>query len=201
MLIKTFFIDVGGVLVRTYDTSKRRDWEKKLGLKPRQLTHEIYKIEPAAAATVGLVTSEKIWLDIAEKFSLSKEKLMQLKNDFFDGDLLNLDFYNFLQKHHQIYKIALFTNAWDDARETNVQKFHLDKICDNMIISAEVGLRKPNKKMFEMALNIMNAKASESIFIDDTMENIKTGKDMGFNTILFKNTNDTISKINELISG
>lgn len=200
MNIKTLFIDVGGVLVRTESTSKRREWEKRLHLKPRQLTREVYKIQPATEATTGLVTADKIWQNVGEKFSLQNKDLEKLRNDFFDGDRLNTDFYKFVLSIRKDYKIALFTNAWDDARETNIQRFHLDKICDNMIISAEVGMRKPHKKFFLMGLNVMNASASESVFVDDRAENIRAGREMGFQTVLFKSTDDAIERI-KLLTG
>lgn len=197
---QTFFIDVGGVLIRTENTIARKRWEKKLHLKPRQLTHELYKIQPAAGATIGQVSADTIWKNVAEKFSLSASDLKQLRKDFFAGDKLNQDLYTFVRKIHNDYKVVLFTNGWDDVRKTNIEKFHLDKICDNMIISAEVGMRKPRKKIFKMALNIMNATAAESLYIDDKMENIKVGREIGFHTILFKHTNDAISKIKEFIA-
>ncbi len=194
-MIKTIFIDVGGVLVRTENTDARKGWEKKLHLKSGQLTRELYKIQPAKDATVGKVTADAIWKNVAEKFSLSTTSLQDLRKDFFAGDKLNKSFYAFVKEIHKKYKIVLLTNAWDDARKTNIQKFHLDKICDTMIISSEVGARKPSKKIFKMALNVANATASESIYIDDKMENIRVGKELGFNTILFKETQDAISEI------
>ncbi len=74
MKITTFLVDVGGVLVRTKSTSARKPWEKKLGLKPRQLTREISKIQPAKEATVGLVTAEKIWQNVSEKYSIHDKR-------------------------------------------------------------------------------------------------------------------------------
>jgi len=199
MKIKTIFIDVGGVLVRTESTKSRRIWEQKLHIQPLQLTKEIYKIEPAASATIGLISAEKIWQNVGEKFSLESQELRKLREDFFEGDKLNINLYNFIKILHKKHKIALFTNAWDDARKTNIHRFHLDKICDKMIISAEVGMRKPHKDFFNYALTLMNVTSSESIYIDDRLENIKVGREMRFHSILFKNTDKTIDKINALL--
>lgn len=199
MKIKTIFVDIGGVLVRTKNTNARKIWEKKLGLKPRQLTHEIYKVQPAAEATVGLVTADKIWQNIAHKYSLNDSESNALRKDFFAGDKLNEAFYKYVVTLHKKYKIALFTNAWDDARTTNIQKFHLDKICDNMIISSEVKMRKPHKKIFKLALNLMNTTAGESVFIDDTMENIRVGREMGLHSIHFIHTKPAIDQIRRLL--
>lgn len=199
MKITTIFIDVGGVLVRTKNTNARKVWEKKLNLKPRTLTRQIYKIQPAVEATIGQVTAEKIWQNVAEKYSLNNIDSQKLRKDFFAGDKLNQELYDFVKTLHKDFKIVLFTNAWDDARKVNISKYHLDKICDSMIISAEVGMRKPHKKIYKMALNLMNTTADESLYIDDLMENIRAGQEMGFHSIHFKYTNPAITAIKKLL--
>jgi HAD superfamily hydrolase (TIGR01549 family) len=199
MNIKIFFIDVGGVLVNTQSTKKRRIWEEKLHLKPRQLTKELQKIQPAKEATIGLVTTESIWNNVAKKYSLTRNELAQLKQDFYAGEKINQQFYDYVQKLHKKYKIVLFSNVWDDGRMVYGQKFGLDKICDQMILSAEVGMRKPNKKIFKYALKQNNVLPTEAVFIDDTLANIKTGQEMGLNCIHFKNNDETILQIERLI--
>jgi len=195
MKIKTFFIDVGGVLVRTESTSARRAWEQKLHLLPRQLTKEISKIQPAKEATVGLVSAAKIWQNVAKKYSLNNSDLEQLKKDFFAGEESNQEFQSYVSSLRKNYKVALFTNAWDDARDVYTNKYHLDTICDQMIISAEQGLRKPHKKFYYRALELMKTTPAESIYIDDRLENIKAGREIGFHSILFKTTEQTIGDI------
>jgi HAD superfamily hydrolase (TIGR01549 family) len=199
MNIKTFFIDVGGVLVSTQSTEARRIWEEKLHLKPRQLTKELQKIQPAKEATIGLVTTETIWNNVAKKYSLTKNELAQLRKDFYAGEKLNQQFYEYVKQLHNDFKIILFSNVWDDGRVVYGQKFGLDKICDQMILSAEIGMRKPHKKMFKYALKQNNVLPSEAVFIDDTLENIKAGQEIGLNCIHFKNTEEVISQIDKLI--
>lgn len=199
MHINTVFIDVGGVLVRTENTKRRRDWEQKLHLKSRQLTKEIAKIQPAKEATIGLVTAEKIWQNVAKKYSLNSTNLEILREDFFAGERLNLEFYQYVLRLHKKLKVVLFSNVWDDGREVYTKKFGLDKLCDQMILSAEEGMRKPHKKFFKRALLLMSTTPAESIFVDDRLENIKAGREMGLNCIQFKNTKDTITQLNALI--
>lgn len=199
MKITTFLIDVGGVLARTKNIAARKHWEKKLSLLPRQLTREISKIQPAKEATVGLVTAEKIWQNVAEKYSINKTDLAQLRIDYFKGEKLNKEFYSYIQKLHKNYKIVLFSNAWDDGRDVYTRKYHLDKICDRMIISAEEGLRKPNKKFYYRAIKLLKVNPQEVIYIDDRAENIKVGKQIGFNSIQFNYTGHVIEQVNALI--
>ncbi|HUQ85841.1 MAG TPA: HAD-IA family hydrolase [Candidatus Limnocylindrales bacterium] len=199
MKIKVILTDVGGVLVRTENTLLRRAWEDKLDLKPRTLTREIQKIQPAKEATIGLVSAENIWQNISQKYSLDPRELQLLKHDYFAGEKLNQKFYEYLEKIHKSYKIVIFSNAWDDGREVYTKKFHLDKITDQMIISAEEGMRKPHKKFYQQALKKLGVLPEEILYLDDRMENIKVGKAIGFNSILFNYTGHVIDQINEIL--
>lgn len=199
MPIKTIILDVGGVLVQTVDTSKRHPWEARLGLSKGQLTDEVYSMEPADFATIGLTTDEIIWKDLEKRFALSDEDIGQMKEDFYSGDRLNVEFYIFVQSLKYKYKIALFTNAWENARHVYINRYHLDQITEEMIISAEVGLEKPDIKYFELALGRLNTLAENALFIDDTLENIKAAKELGIHTILFKTNEQAIEDINRAL--
>lgn len=59
------------------------------------------------------------------------------------------------------------------------------EIFDDMIISGEHNIIKPDPAIFEIALKRINRKASECLFIDDTLANIETARKMGFITIRY----------------
>ncbi|MBK8783968.1 MAG: HAD family phosphatase [Anaerolineales bacterium] len=75
----------------------------------------------------------------------------------------------------------------------SVEKFVLMKeqhdfleIFDDMIISGEHNIIKPDPAIFEIALKRINRKAGECLFIDDTLSNIETARKMGFITIQYQ---------------
>jgi epoxide hydrolase-like predicted phosphatase len=197
--IKGIIVDVGGVLVRELDISSRKTWETKLHITQGQLSKEVHRTGKASLATIGKVKPEKIWLDIKNKFHLTEKEINQLERDFHAGDKLNTEFYSFIQDVHKHYKTALLSNAWLDSREIYTKKYHLDKIVDQMIISAEEGIRKPNKKIFKLALDRLGANAKEVIYVDDHAGNINTASALGMNTVLFTHTKETIEKIKSLL--
>lgn len=199
MKIKAVIVDVGGVLVQTLDYSRRHFWEEKLHLKPGQLGKEVYTVEPADLATLGKVKDEDIWLDIKKRFSLSEANLVQVKLDFSAGDRLNTAFYTYMQKVHSKYTTALLSNAWLGAREAYTEKYHLDKIVDQMIISAEEGMRKPHKNIFKLTLLRLDLKPDQVLFIDDAKDNIAAAKKIGMHVVQFVDTKQTIAAMTELL--
>ena len=52
---------------------------------------------------------------------------------------------------------------------------------DAFYLSHDIQLRKPNKNIFEFILIQHNIEASECLFIDDTLENIKTASELNMN--------------------
>ena len=57
---------------------------------------------------------------------------------------------------------------------------------DDIIISGEVKLIKPDPQIFRFMLNKFKLEAQACLFIDDSMANIKTANELGFATIHFQ---------------
>ncbi len=199
MKVKAIIIDVGGVLIREMDKSARVFWLGRLRLTKRQLTHEVYRTGSAKLATVGQIEYKTTWSDLGKKFKLTQGEVDQLQEDFHAGDRLNTELYAFIQQMHKKYKVAILSNAWSDSRGVYIEKYHLDKIVDMMIISAEEGMRKPNKGIFRVALQRLEVSPEEVVYIDDRPDNIRTAKALGMKTVLFRHTKEAIEQIESLL--
>ena len=197
--ITTILTDVGGVLVRTESTQARQAWEKKLGLAKGQLSKELYGFHSAIEATLGRTKAVEIWQGIKEKFNLTSDQLLKLQEDFHSGDRLNTGLCNYLNSLRPELTVAIFSNAWDSSRQIYKNKFHLDEVVDQMIISAEVGLKKPDSKFYQYALETLNAKPESTIFIDDDQKNIFIAEVLGIRSILFTDTLSTTNTLKVLL--
>ena len=54
---------------------------------------------------------------------------------------------------------------------------------DGIITSGKVGIVKPHHTIFETALKEFNIQASQAIFIDDVIENVKSAQKVGIQAI------------------
>jgi putative hydrolase of the HAD superfamily len=86
------------------------------------------------------------------------------------------------------YKIGLVSNfALPIAVKKTLERFDIAKYFDALIISGEVGWRKPSPKIFKKALQTLSVKASETVFIGDSPHHdIEGAKNIGMKTILVK---------------
>ncbi|MFX1276023.1 MAG: TIGR02253 family HAD-type hydrolase [Promethearchaeota archaeon] len=51
-----------------------------------------------------------------------------------------------------------------------ILRLGLDKLIDSVFISDQIGIKKPNKKLFEYCLNTLEVKSSEAIYIGDRID-------------------------------
>lgn len=86
------------------------------------------------------------------------------------------------------YELAILTNFGDAFDEANEKMWHYDEIfaSENIIVSAKIHMIKPNKDIYQYALNKLGRKPEECIFIDDRMSNIESARELGIKTIHFK---------------
>lgn len=70
----------------------------------------------------------------------------------------------------------------------------LESLVEQAYFSHEIGLKKPNRDIFDYVVEHSHIKPEESIFIDDNEANIKAANALGFNTIFLKDNNMEILK-------
>jgi putative hydrolase of the HAD superfamily len=88
----------------------------------------------------------------------------------------------------------MISNIYDLMAKLDRERGILD-VFDPCILSCEVGLQKPNKDIFELALKEANLNANECVFIDNRERHLINPEELGFETILFENNTQTIDKL------
>jgi putative hydrolase of the HAD superfamily len=93
----------------------------------------------------------------------------------------------FMAELKKSYKLGLLTNSSDNTRKY-IEQAELDKLFDEMVFSHEVGMIKPDRKIYEYALKKLAVKPEQVVFIDDKPENVAAAKKLGIRGIIFKST-------------
>ena len=71
-------------------------------------------------------------------------------------------------------KVAIITNGSTQRQYAKISNTNLHCCFDSIFISEEVGISKPDKRIFEFALNKLNVKPEATLFVGDDLE-----KDIG----------------------
>jgi HAD superfamily hydrolase (TIGR01509 family) len=201
MSTRAVIFDFGGVLVRTEDPSGRRRWEGHLGLPLGELDRMVFASELTDRSMVGQATEAEIWWSIGAHFGLDGETLEQMRRDFWSGDRLDDQLVQFLRDLRPRYKTAVLSNAWPGARQVFVEYFSLGETVDELIISAEEGLAKPDPRLYHIALQRLGVQPGEAIFVDDTPENVEGARAVGMVGIQFKDPAQAMTDVLSYLGG
>jgi len=106
--------------------------------------------------------------------------------DYIENHLtLDAGFTPFAERFAEKYEFVLLSN---DVSEWSayITEFHgLDKYFKHKIVSGDVKCRKPDKKIYEIALERIGKKPEECMFIDNTVKNLTVAQELGIVTVLF----------------
>jgi len=119
-------------------------------------------------------------------------------NHLFEG---TFEVLNYLKDKYQLH---IITNGFEEAQERKLKNSNIRHYFKTITNSEMVGVKKPNPKIFNFALDKANAGAEESIMIGDSLEADIEGADkVGMNTIFFNYRSENLSMpyhtINQLI--
>ena len=100
---------------------------------------------------------------------------------------LTLDkrFISFAEKYYEQYEFVLLSTDVSEWSRYITKYYELDKYFKYKIVSGDVHCRKPDRKIYEIALARADKTAEECIFIDDSIANINSAKEMDIHTVLF----------------
>lgn len=83
------------------------------------------------------------------------------------------------------YKISLLSNSSAGYVPSLLDEYGLADLFDNITISGEAGAMKPDPKIFRYALQELDLKAQEAVFIDDNPSNVAAAESIGMRSIVY----------------
>lgn len=91
------------------------------------------------------------------------------------------------------FKIHILSNGFKTVQAKKLQSGGIDKFIDKIVLSEDIGITKPFKGIFDVALQIVNADASTTVMIGDNYDaDICGANNAGWKTIYFNPKNTTI---------
>ncbi|WP_239115241.1 HAD family hydrolase [Planotetraspora kaengkrachanensis] len=91
---------------------------------------------------------------------------------------------------------CLLSNSWAN----DYPRDGWDELFDAIVISGEVGMRKPEPRIFHHALGLISLEPQQCVFIDDIEANIDAARTLGIVGIHHREAGTTISEMEQLFS-
>jgi putative hydrolase of the HAD superfamily len=107
-----------------------------------------------------------------------------------------------LRKHYKVYLLSN-TNPvvmeWARTSEFSTEGQPITDYFDKIYASYEIGVTKPDKRIFEYMITDSHLLPSETLFVDDGEKNVEIGRSMGMLTYQPKNKEDWRNEVAKLL--
>jgi glucose-1-phosphatase len=185
MTIRAVIWDIGGVLVRTEDWEPRKRLAESLGLTRDDLEHLVFGSEMGQKAQKGEIRAQELLEFVCREVHYPVDETERFEEAFFAGDLLDQELVSYIRSLRSHYHTGIISNAWDDVRAMIEQRWKMADAFDQIMISAEEKLVKPDPRIFHLALEKLQVAPQEAVFIDDFAHNIAGAQAVGIHAIQF----------------
>ena len=184
-MIKTFFFDLGNLIVPFEIDSKFKNLQKFTNLKPEEIHEKVLLSEEIRLFETGKISSGEIF-DFVKKTldsEMNFEQFTEIWNGIFKIEpILSEDFIGKLSKK---YKLLILSDTNEIHFEFIKQNFPVLSYFDDFVLSYEVGFLKPSKEIFQITVKKTGCLPEECFFTDDIKENVEGAKKLGINAVQF----------------
>jgi putative hydrolase of the HAD superfamily len=84
------------------------------------------------------------------------------------------------------YKVSVLSNADVSLRARLGQEPDVMELFDDIVVSAEVGMAKPEPEVFRLAARRLGCPPAECVFVDDWDVNVAAARDVGMAAVLYR---------------
>ena len=106
--------------------------------------------------------------------------------DYIENHLtLDSGFIPFAEKYSRRYDFVLLSNDVSEWSAYITEYYKLDQYFTHKVVSADVKCRKPERKIYEIALEQTGKSGNECLFLDNSVKNLVVAEEFGILPVLF----------------
>jgi len=213
--IKHFIFDFGGVMVEKTFVLKNlfEIIEDDLGIGIPSKEESLYVKKIRRQATSGVISTRTFLEKLFDKYYYPIQK----SNGSLPPKKVNVSYYlelwfhlysqltqlssemeEIIERLHKAgFTVNLMSNTYDIHAKSNELKGFYKKF-DNIFLSNEIGLLKPDLEKYRYVLKKLDAKPRKCVFIDDKIRNLGPARQLGISVIKFESLNKFKEILNRL---
>lgn len=199
-MIRGVFFDGGGVISH-FDEDLIGWYEREHSLQPSAVVRALYDGQGWKDAERGAIT-EDTWLEggLRRLEEVAGPLDFQSFREVWDRCFLKLDerVLGLARRLAENYKVGLLTNSSSSQAdiERKLSTVGILGIWHTIVNSSDVGVSKPDRRIYAIAAGRFGLEPSECVHIDDKIENVSGATSAGFSAIHFEG--DTAALIQAL---
>lgn len=199
MALRAVVFDLGGVLeldvIELVDYGLDIRWEARLDLQAGELERRMQPLW--RAGSMGACTEEEVHQGMQERLGMSQEQVEEYMHEMCDWycDRLNVPLADYFRRLRPRYQTAILSNSFVGARREEQQRHQVEDLCDLIIYSHEVGVAKPDRRIFELTWQRLGVQPEEMLFLDNTLVHVEAARACGIQAILFEDTAQALAAL------
>jgi len=149
--------------------------------------------------------SEERFLDLLrdglEPIVGHRPHLHRFKETYFDALIPNAPMIELMAELRDSgYRMAMLTNNVREWEPLWRAKLPVDEIFETVVDSAFVGMRKPDREIYELTVERLDGiEASECLFVDDVPVNCKAARELGITAVRYVANDQAIPEIRDAL--
>ena len=196
-------VDFGGVLYFPPDLQALRRWQKFLGLKNDGPLNEFFatpgESDYARKVFTGEIPEAEVWKKLGSRWRISPWLVRFVRKKSFSKRRFNQPVADFIQSLRPHFQTAILSNAGDQDRQIFNEAYCIEDLVDTVIISAEVGLAKPDPRIYHLALDRLGVQPGETVFVDDLQDNVEAARQLGIRALQFQSNDQILMEIKGIL--
>jgi putative hydrolase of the HAD superfamily len=201
-MIRAVAFDVGGVLERVAAVDEwLGPWRERLGMSAAQFGSALAGVDPAGFIGTGGLTEAEYRQRCAGALGLSSAQADEFMADmwhWYCGEM-DTELTAYAASLRPRCLTAVLSNSADGARREEQARYRFAELFDVIIYSHEVGLAKPDPRIYLLTCDQLGVQPGELVFLDDVQENVDAAGRLGIHAILHETTADSVAAISALL--
>jgi len=198
---RALIADFGGVVSTSFHGALRGFCVRE-GLAPDAL-ERVFSLEGGAQGMLtdlerGAVTQQQFIDHLAPLLGVDPDNL--LERILADLDLEHVVAEAIHQLRRNRIRVAVLSNSWGAGPYDPYQPYDLASRFDVVVLSHEVGLRKPEPAIFELTADRLGIDPRQCVFVDDVAHYLEPASALGMATIHAIDPETTVKQIHRLFN-
>jgi HAD superfamily hydrolase (TIGR01509 family) len=207
VIIRAVAFDLGGVLEEVGGADQFvAQWQRRLGIgeeQLRQLRWPLTRSDPGDRVKTGAVSEEQYRQLCLSAFGLAgadADEFMAALWDWYSGEL-DVALAAYAAALRPRYRTGILSNSMAGARREEQARFGFAELVDVIVYSDEVGLAKPDRRVYSLLCADLGVAPAELVFLDNRPPNVEAACQLGIHGLLHVSTPASIAAMESLLSG
>jgi epoxide hydrolase-like predicted phosphatase len=200
MTIRAVVFDIGGVLEITPDLGVHRRWESRLGRAAGDMDERMQDVWRDGG--LGTITLDDVHKAIRERLRLDERQLAAYMTDVWREYLgtANTELIGYARRLRPRYRTAILSNSFVGAREREQVAYGFEDLVDEIVYSHEVGMGKPDPRIYALVCARLGVQPAEMVFLDDSEPNVTGAREAGIHAVHYRDNAQAIGEIGQLLT-